>query len=412
MHRVCVVGGGIAGAEAARESALLGAKVALFESSNSLPDVRRGWQNILETGRGAYAGLDALVDLGVEVNLGEPVIAVDPGLRVLTPSGKRHFDSVVVATGLSSVPMEVPGWRKPGVHVLESQESYAALREAIPGMQRIAVFGSLPGSLIVADRLADSGLSVSLFAEADAIGRILGRAVTDRILSAAIGRGVRMFSMTPDRIIGIAKAEAIVAHGEVVPCDGVVVIPRTAVRLPALAAVLGEHGGLIVDRSMRSTCRGILAAGDCVEFMLGGSSIQIMRRSTAAAAGRIAGVNATGGSLDFNPVGSLELNLFGVEVACAGLSLSDSETARLDTREVSLTRSGSSCWIVFERLGGKVLGVGLAGPNASVAVGSLILTVSKGVGVRELVYQETSGSTDISLVADTARQGLKACQRS
>ena len=357
-------------------------------------------------------GLDSLRDLGVDVRLGEKAISIDPHRRVLTSNGTRNFDSVVVATGASSVPVSVPGWRKPGVHILDSQESYVSLREAIPRTRKVAILGSTLDALFVADRLTDLGLSVSLFAEINALAGAFGAGAWERVLSEAETLGVRIFPSGDESIVGLDKAEAVISDGRIVPCDAVVMTPKTVVRLPSMAASLGEHGGLVVDRFLRTTASRVFAAGDCVEFRSGGGSIPIMRQSTASAGGKVAGANASGASVVFNPVGCLEANLFGVEIASAGLSLRESREARLDAREVSLTRSGSTCWIVFDRARGRVLGLGVAGPDSAGVIGKLVLTVSKGAEIRELVYEETLGSTDISLVADTAREGLKACQGS
>ena len=93
--------------------------------------------------------------------------------------------------------------------------------------------------------------------------------VGDVIAQAAMLHGVELLGSEVDAIVGTGRVEAVISSDKVYPCDGVVVLPRSVPALPETGCSMGSHGGSLVDRWMRTSSRGVFAAGDCAELRLG-----------------------------------------------------------------------------------------------------------------------------------------------
>ena len=123
-----VVGGGVAGLEAARMAALRGHRVVLLEKSNEL-----GGQVLLAArapARAEYGGIVRFLvtqvrKLGVQVRLG---VEATPALVLA-----EHPDAVVIATGSHPYVPPVPG--SDGKHVVTSRDVLAGEAKVGPGRQ-------------------------------------------------------------------------------------------------------------------------------------------------------------------------------------------------------------------------------------------------------------------------------------
>ncbi|MBI3860007.1 MAG: FAD-dependent oxidoreductase [Thaumarchaeota archaeon] len=411
MRRVCVVGAGASGVAAAREAAQGGASVSLFESREE-PMIVGGLRGSAESVGSLH--ISHLSALGVETDLGTTVASVDERKRVLSSRGREEFDAVVIATGATVRTPRFEGWRIPGVFTLRSADAYPRLREAIPLMRRAAVAGSTLESLTVASRLLDAGLEVSFFPAGGSRSPLLDfdGAVGDAVRTAAELAGLRILDAPIERAAGIGKVEAVLADGTVFASDGVVLVPSGIPRFPPVGAATGTHGGLLVDRTTQTSVRGVYAAGSCAERTIGRATFPGLSGSAGPAMGRVAGSNAAGGSNVFETVRHAETEVFGLEVVRAGLASAEARAAGFLFRETSHVEERVACSLVFEQGTSKVLGAQLAGTGAKGLTGLVMFALSKGVSLRELVYLEPPGSIDITALTETARQGMKRCQRS
>jgi 2,4-dienoyl-CoA reductase-like NADH-dependent reductase (Old Yellow Enzyme family)/thioredoxin reductase len=183
--RVLVVGGGIAGAEAARIAAMRGHRVTLLEKGTRL-----GGQLLIAMkapGRDAfedqiYFEENALERLGVEVRL--KTLADRETIRALSP------EAVVIATGaLPRMPEKVPG--SDLGHVVQGWDVLAG--SAKTG-SRVALVSQEDGfeTLNVAEYLAERGKHVTIFHKSHSVGLTTGRYSMGAVLSRLEDRDIQV----------------------------------------------------------------------------------------------------------------------------------------------------------------------------------------------------------------------------
>jgi NADPH-dependent 2,4-dienoyl-CoA reductase/sulfur reductase-like enzyme len=425
--RVLVAGGGAAGVAAAVEAASSGAEVQLLESSDRLAP-NRSLLPYLLSGRCTPEEIwsndpDELSEkFEIEVSLGQQVRSVDEGAKSLqtTASGggrTRHpFDSLVIATGSSLIPEEVKGTSKPGVFQMDAPEDYLAVARSVPKLSRIAVVGtSAPLALVVAQELSVA-VKVTLFLSAGAFNR-LSPCVRKRVTEAAASHGVEVVDGGVRTIVGMNRVEAVISRDGVRPCDAVAILPRSSPSLPDVGCQTGINGGAIVDRSMRTSSKGVFAAGDCAELRLGTGSIPLRLHSSALVMGRTAGGNAArGGLAEAGLAGSFALDVFGTEVCMAGIDVTEGRAVGLGLIEMededeANTDGGTSegafrASMVFERDSHRVYGIQAAGRGALSLSGYVSAIVSSHASLEEIFHQESpyrplsdKGSSPICLTA-------------
>jgi 2,4-dienoyl-CoA reductase (NADPH2) len=167
--RYVVIGGGPAGLAAARELALAGAQVTLFEAEPELGGQFRLAR--LVPGKHDYGSTvdfyaEQLRDLGVAVLLGRPIGARDATELDAALDGA---DAVVLATGVHPRPVSIPGIGAPGsVPVLSYPEAFAR-RDDLG--ERVAIIGGGGIAVDLAHLLAHPGGVTPDFEDGDP-GRI------------------------------------------------------------------------------------------------------------------------------------------------------------------------------------------------------------------------------------------------
>jgi len=158
--KVMVIGGGVAGMEAARVAKLRGHDVVLYEKDDELGGQVR-WaskgKHHEEFGQLARYRIHEVKRTGVEVRLGKNVTVAD--VNALQP------DAVVVATGAMPFALEIPGANKP--LVATSFDVLSGKRSA--GTKSVVVGGGRVGA-VVAEWLAENGSQVTIVEARGALG--------------------------------------------------------------------------------------------------------------------------------------------------------------------------------------------------------------------------------------------------
>lgn len=351
--------------------------------------------------------VEPLLSSGVDLRFKSEVTAVTPGPSVVTPLEKTAYDSVVIATGSVAVQVRFPGFEKSGVHMLNSAEAYFRLFEACADYSRVAVLGEGFASLEAAENLMRLSIDTTLFSHGRPLLAHFHSSLRKVLFESAGSLGLRVQDALMHKAVGVGRVEAVMVGDEVLPCDAVAVVPQRIPLFPPVPILPGRLGGIVVDAEMRCGIPGVFVAGDCAEYPVGRGSRLMMLRPTAEAGGKIAGVNATGGSAKLVPVGCFSRHLFGLEVSAAGLGLDEALSLGFDAAESAFASSSSTvASVVFHRRSGRVLGIQHVG-NRRLSTEFLTMSVARGVHLGELALMETAGSTDISAILEAAREGME-----
>ena len=188
VKKVVVVGGGVAGMEAARTSALRGYKVTLFEKSDHLGG------HIVEAGAHSFKSeikklniwyQNELKDLGVDIKLEH-----EPCINCIR---KQEPDAIILATGTSVAAPNIPGLEKavPSLDAIDHPEKL--------GQKVVIVGGGLVGCEIALDE-ANHGKDVTVVEALDDIMAAGGAGAPypnkQMITDLFENKGVRVFTST------------------------------------------------------------------------------------------------------------------------------------------------------------------------------------------------------------------------
>lgn len=396
--KVSVVGAGQAGRSAAAEAAQDGAEVTLFDSlASPLPDWTR-WPDLISEGERGLEGMTPRVP-DVELALGTAVVEVGNGSARRGDGAKLAFDAFVLALGSEFLPPALEGRRKPGVAVLDSPAQYVRLGDMAGSEENPVVTGEGWRGAEVTERLL-KGAGSAHFAPSSWEPPAPGGPALEAVLRAGADQGVSIAPGPVSRALGPEAVEAAVCGGSVVATGLVAVAPvrrPRAIRSPAEAA---EGGALAVSLEMRTSAPGVLAAGATARPKGSPSGAGLAREQ--AASGRVAGANSAGRVAALSPVRAVRRGAFGVRWSAFYFAGRASEAQGLSELKPD---ERTACAVFFDRGSGRVSRIELVED----ARGRDLTAPAFGdrPSLKSLAYDGSADSIDISLVSDTARQGLR-----
>ncbi|WAM34268.1 FAD-dependent oxidoreductase [Caldicellulosiruptor morganii] len=235
-------------------------------------------------------------------------------------SFEDRFDRLIIATGARAVLPPVKGVNLDGVFVLRNVKDADRIKEYIEVKkpEKALIVGGGYIGLEMAEAFSALGLKVLIVEKQDNILPNLDSDMARLVEEYLLQKGIEIKKGTS--VVEIRESagfnkEAVLSDGTKVLCDIVLISvgvkPNTEF-LKDSGIQLLQNGAIKVDEYMRTNIEGIFAAGDCaaVYFKLNGRTMYVPLGSTANKMGRIAGENATGGSLKFN--GILATSIFRV----------------------------------------------------------------------------------------------------
>jgi nitrite reductase (NADH) large subunit len=263
---------------------------------------------------------------GVELLLGDPVVALDTGARTASTASGRAvaWDTCVLATGSYPFVPPIPGTEARGAFVYRTVDDLDAIGSWATGCRRGAVVGGGLLGLEAANALRTLGLDVTVVEFAPRLMAVQlddgGAAALQREVEA-LGLHVRTGAAAGEvRTTADGRVRALrFDDGDDLPCELVVfaagIRPRDQLGRDAGLAV-GERGGIVVDDGCRTTAPGVYAIGE-VACHDGRTYGLVAPGHTMAevVADRLAGDDTaafTGADL------STRLKLLGVDVASVG----------------------------------------------------------------------------------------------
>jgi hypothetical protein len=315
-------------------------------------------------------------------------------------------DNVVLTTGSRFEAVTLQGRHKRGVTILDKSWKYLELETITTSAAMPILWGEGERCLEIADRLAKSGNKTTVGISGWKSGRP-SEAVGSVIRESAGRAGVTLVEGRLQRALGVGSLEAVLVDGRVRSCDNLVLVPPRHPSLPFTDAALGRDGGVLVDRWLRSSSPQILAAGASAELSSGLPAFSSLD-GEAQASGSVAGSNAAGQRRTVCLTRFVERIVFGCRWSRAGLGIARYAPHLSGLATASQRLESSACTLIYQRRTGRVFGIETVGPVRD-RTGDIRSPVSEGQSLESLAY---GGSTDISLVSETARIGLRTWSRS
>jgi 3-phenylpropionate/trans-cinnamate dioxygenase ferredoxin reductase component len=286
------------------------------------------------------------VSHGVQMRTGCRVANLDPGRAIAAlDSGETiSYDRLLLATGATPKPLNIPGNRLPNIYAPRTIEDFEQIHTAIDkakregrrhdrGRGRAAVIGGGLFGVELAAGLCQSGLAVDLIVggpypwskfAGEATGRFLGHYLTEMGQSAAAGSLKVHDGQRAIRIEGDGRAQRVVlSGGAAAECDFVVSAVGSVANKELLrgTGIVAEKA-ILADEHCRTNVPDVYAAGDCaaVRDRIFGKHRAAEQWDTAPETGTIAGKNMAGDPAALDTVTGFTTEVFGLKVRAWGHS--------------------------------------------------------------------------------------------
>lgn len=294
---------------------------------------------------------------GVDVRVLTEVVGIDRKNKTVelrdVESDARStlaYDQLVLSPGATPFVPPIPGANLPHVHALRNIPDMDRIIEACDTEQpeHVTVVGAGFIGLEVAENLKHRGIDVTVVEMADQVMPNLDREMAAALTDACARHGVEVLTST--RVTAIEQDGARLAvrtlDGPTVATDQIImsVGVRPAVELATSAGLaLGEHGGIQVDETLRTTDPDIFAIGDAVEVThrVTGQTGFMPLAGPANRQGRLVADIIGGLERTYaGPLGTSIIKVFDTVAACTGMS--EELANRLDVDHRVAWISGSS----------------------------------------------------------------------
>jgi NADH oxidase (H2O2-forming) len=250
-------------------------------------------------------------DQGIDIRYETAVESVDVTARTVTVAGQPvPYDSLVVATGWDYGKPDVPGNDLAGIYYMKNIRQAMEWDKTLDGVRSAVVLEAGPLGMEMVTALCHRGIETHLVDPSPwALSMATDPDIAKPVQDSWLEMGATLhFNTKLEAILGSdGRVRGVVTSDGEIACDLLVVcthkVPQT--RLGAAAGLkVGSAGGFIVDETMATSVPGVWAAGDCVEIPHGVSNVPVqgLSGSHAYAQGKVAGVNAAGGSRAYQPV--------------------------------------------------------------------------------------------------------------
>jgi CoA-dependent NAD(P)H sulfur oxidoreductase len=440
--RLVIIGGGAAGMSAATQARRVnpGLEILVLEQSET---VSAGLCGLPYFVAGRIADVRSLIahtpdyfrqERRIDVRTRHRVEQVNASARRVSgqaPGGpfELAYDRLVVATGATTVKLDVPGADLPHVFYLRTLADGIRLRAVLEGRQarRAVVIGGGFIGLELAEALRQWDLAVTVLEKGDRLLPAFDPWVAALAAQELEQHGVRL--LTRHSVTGVETGAVQTKESGPLAADLVAVAigsrPDLAPVLTARADV-GRTGALTVSRQLQTSLPSVWAAGDCAETACAvtGRWWHVPLGTVANLAGQVAGEAAAGRRTQAQPLaGTYLLQLFGLAVARTGLS--EAEALAAGFAPVTAGESGPihvpslhtgpgeapsfTVHLTADRRTGRILGAQLAGdPQGARRIDVAAALLARGATVREAAGLDLGYTPPLGVARDPL---VRAAQR-
>jgi 3-phenylpropionate/trans-cinnamate dioxygenase ferredoxin reductase component len=314
-----LIGGGIAGATCARTLREEGAQGSIllvsreFDPPYHRPPLTKGYLRGEETKEdGLILPADWWGEHDVELLTRTSAMALDLDARTVKLSSKQEigFEQALLATGAMVRRLSVDGSQLEGIHYLRAPGNADSLRRDVEAAERVVLVGGSYIGCEVAASLTELGKRCTIvMQEQVTFERSFGLRAGGALQGVLEGHGVEVLAaqeveafegsepggegsdarVTAVRLRSGAKVAADVVVAGVGAIPDVMLAQRSGLEI-------GELGGVLADRFLRTSAQAIFAAGDMCEYdsPIHGRIMRIEHEEVAAAQGATAARNMLG----------------------------------------------------------------------------------------------------------------------
>jgi NADPH-dependent 2,4-dienoyl-CoA reductase/sulfur reductase-like enzyme/predicted acylesterase/phospholipase RssA len=269
-----ILGGGLAGATAARTLREQGAtgRIVVVSEESILPYHRPPLSKPPVSPDQAFTPavvLDEkkLTELHIEVLLGERATQVNPKLKtiVLSNAPPLAYEKLLIATGASPTPLNIPGQDLKGVHYLRTFDQAVAIREQAKRAKHAVVIGGSFNGVEAAAMLRKLGVTVTLIESKQLLYKLYAPKVSKYFEAILTKNDVQC--LVPDRPLQIKKKgrglSVQTQDGHDIACELVVIGAGVTPRVEFLegSGIICEDG-VKVNEYLQTNDPDIYAAGD------------------------------------------------------------------------------------------------------------------------------------------------------
>ncbi|MDF2954847.1 NAD(P)/FAD-dependent oxidoreductase [Candidatus Alkanophaga liquidiphilum] len=367
-----------------------------------------------------YRPHDFYQKMNVETHLGVKAVGIDINSReVLLEDGVRvGFGKLLIATGGKPFipPIEGLSGQK-NVFTFLKLEDALGVKETLKSAETSLILGGGIIGLMVAEVLRRKGLEVIVVELADRVLAPVVDPITSKLVQekfAENGVGI-ILQNTIAKVVGEKEVERVILKdGSELPTDllilAVGVRPNTEVVRDTPIKV---NRGIVVDKYMETSVKGIYACGDCAEiydFVFGANRVLLLW-PTAYVGGRIAGFNMCGVRRELTHATSMNaMHFFDFYIVSAGLNVpNDSDEFEV----IYKLDEERKIYRKFALKDGEIAGFILAGKVDR--AGIFLKLMKEGVkvtGFKDKLLKEDFGYVDLSeeirwdLLADKVKLGV------
>src|SRR5262245_18317735 len=254
---------------------------------------------------------EAYVEQGIDIRYESRVSSLDlqAGRVHVEGQGDLGYDRLILATGFDFADPGVRGTDVDGLYYVKNIRRAMEWDKVLASVRTAVVVEATPLGLEMVTALAHRGIETHVIDHRPwALSDLADPDIAQPVEESWAEMGVKMhYGVSLEAFVGDGKIRGVRTSAGELTADIAVIctkkVPNTALGTAA-GLRTGPTGGFIVDNRMRSSADHVFACGDCVEVPLGVGNLPVqgLSGSHAYAQGKVAGINAGGGTREYQPV--------------------------------------------------------------------------------------------------------------